>query len=227
MEDLKKHLEFHFKLPNSTVHYKFSSESIIVKGYTAAVKTFADNIHSKFNNLENNILDRCKRKLDVKLDLGKFPNMAILATSHGFYLKEFSTQIAKYESLVEILNPEATKLGIKCLMTKNKCQNEQTVQQWRKNVDAFITSYFAKFKKSTLHLSFNKNEDDKLKSYGSNDKMLITWINESSVEVIGLVNEVDNISSSLKKAQCVLKDKVVNQKDSDIPNKVFYLKLTF
>lgn len=220
LDDLKKHLEFNFKLPNDTVVYEQANDSIVVKGYTAAVRAFADNVHSKFNNLENNILDRCKRKLDVKLDVGKFPAITILSNSNGFFLKEFSTQIAKCEALVELLNLEATKLNIKCLMTKNKCQKEQTVLKWRKNVDTCITNFFAKFKKSTLNLSFSQKNEERLKTHGFGDKMLVTWVNESSVEIIGLVKEVDNVVSNLTKAQCVLKDKLVNKKDLDKGTKV-------
>lgn len=89
MNDLKNHLEVNFKLPQRSLKYTISPDAVLILGYTSFVKTFSDTVHCKFNNLDNNIKDRCKRKLDFKLDSLKTPALAILSKHIDNFQKPF------------------------------------------------------------------------------------------------------------------------------------------
>lgn len=206
LTDLKNHMNFHFKLPLSSLHYNVNQDSITTYGYTTNIKNFADNIHSKFCNLENNIKDRCKHKIDVRLDIHKYPLMIILGNGNGHFLKEFSNQIIKLEALVELIDPDAKNLKLICQMGKNKLTNEQVCLTWRQNIDNFIIRYFAKFRTDRIHkLPFKKSEigSDKtklsLQGYGFNEKiMMIKWLNDDSIDVTGLREDLNKIQNKLK-----------------------------
>lgn len=198
---MQKHLEHNFKLPVNNLSYTFTKESVNVQGYTAAVKLFTDNVHSKFNNLKNNIKDRCKRKLDVRLDEMKCPNIVMLGNAKGHYLKEFSNQLVKLEALVELTNVDATKLKITCKMKNKEQENEEAVNLWRKNIDNFVLKYFAKFR--TDSFSFKREHEKSfsmlLADYGVQSKIRTKWVDDNCVQITGLESEVTMVKSALTK----------------------------
>ncbi len=88
--DLKKHLNSFYQLPAKKLFYKFNNQNLVITviGYADEIDKFSCNILSKFNNLENNINDRLKRKLKVNFDKKLSSNMAIIfQLANGFYLK--------------------------------------------------------------------------------------------------------------------------------------------
>lgn len=113
-------------------------------------------------------------------------------------MKELSNQLVKLEALVELLNPEATILKIACQMDKARMQKEDSVNEWRKNIDQFIAEYFRKFKIEKLAIACQKNElKSKLAPLGLTSSMKALWINENCVEIIGACAEVDKLVKNL------------------------------
>ena len=213
MNDLIKHLELNFNLPVTNLFYTITKDSVNVQGYTSCVKAFTDSVHSKFNNLKNNIKDRCKRKLDVRLDEFKCPNIVVLGNANGHFLKEFSNQLFKHEALVELLNPSATKIKITCEMLKRKLNNEDAVDAWRKNVDQIVVQYFDKFQVDRVCF---KREHEKsfsmlLADFGVHTKLKVNWIDDNCVQIMGLESDITMVKSALSKNQ-------VNVSESDIKN---------
>lgn len=211
---MQKHLEHNFKLPVNNLFYTFTKESVNVKGYTAAVKLFTDNVQSKFNNLKNNIKDRCKRKLNVRLDEMKYPNIVMLGNAKGYFLKEFSNQLVKLEALVELINLDATKLKITCKIKNKEQENEEVVNLWRKNIDNFVHRYFAKFRTDSFSFKreHEKNFSMLLADFGVQSKIRTKWIDDNCVQITGLDTEVTMVKSALTKNPvnmiffCVIKD---------------------
>lgn len=203
MSDLKKHLENNFKLPINNLFYTLTKDSVNAQGYTAAVKLFTDNVHSKFNNLKNNINDRCRRKLDVRLDELKCPNIVMLGNAKGHYLKEFSNQLVKFEALVELISVDATKLKITCKLKNKEQENEEAVNLWRKNIDGFVLKYFAKFR--TENVSFKQENEQSfsilLANSGVQSKIKTKWIDDNTVQITGLDSDVAMVKSALSKNQ--------------------------
>ncbi len=199
LDDLKKHINLNFKHPHPSLHYVLNPDSITLFGYTATVKSFTDSIHSKFNNLENNIKDRCKRKLDVRFSVAKIPNITMLTYSGGFYLKEFASSLARLDAHVELLNAEATSFKINCQMNPTKQQRESAVVEWRNRIDTFVTHYFGKFRTVKIQLAGCSSLDEAmvmLSAAGLTDKTKLTWAQGNYYEISGLLSEVDKIVSN-------------------------------
>ena len=188
IDELLKHLNLFFKLPLQNLHYKMNADSVQAVGYSSFIKLFVENINSKLNSLDNGMKERIRKCLDVKLELGKMPLLAVLSHSNGFFLKEFSNQLARLEATVDLLNTKLTKLSIRCTMGKHKLLNEQAVSLWRKNVDTFLGSYFGKFKIQRVPVQLKQTEIDEL---GLSEHVNVVWIDQTTIELSGLITEVD------------------------------------
>ena len=199
MDDLKKHCE-HFYAKEKTLKYELkSNECLTVYGYATQVKSFNDNIQSKFSNLENNIKDRIRRKLEVKIESNRVPLIAMLSIVTLF--KEFNNQLSKLEAMAELVpisvNQRNSSIKIKCLMNQTKSQNEQLVEQWRTKIDSFILNYFSQF--ITKRFKCKKNDlklDDNL--------VRVIWIEADTVELTGLKTDVDRLELELSRPLCEL-----------------------
>ena len=68
MNDLKNHMK-RFAETNNSLRYEVNgSECVKVVGYIKVVDLFYSDVKSKFNNLDNNIRDRIRRKLDLSIN---------------------------------------------------------------------------------------------------------------------------------------------------------------
>ena len=166
------------------------------------MKLFVENINSKLNSLDSGMKERIRKCLDVKLELGKMPLLAVLSHSNGFYLKEFSNQLARLEATVDLLNTKLTKLSIRCTMGKHKLLNEQAVSLWRKNVDTFLGSYFGKFKIQRVPVQLKQTE---LSELGLGENVNVVWIDETTIELSGLITQVDSAISRLNQKPLPIK----------------------
>ena len=176
LEDLRKHCE-HFFGKEKTLRFEIkSNEHITGYGYTAQVKLFTDNIMSKFSNLENNIKDRIRRKLDVKLEPSRLGMLPVLTDMpNGAYFTQFNSELNRLEAIAELIilppqqhqqqyqknaNPNGISIRIKCLMSQNKQTNEQAVEVWRNKIDSFVLNFFSMFSSKRQKVSFRKGKFD-------------------------------------------------------------------
>lgn len=82
---------------------------------------------------------------------------------------------------------------------KKKLLSEQLVITWRKNLEAFISKFFSQFRTERLTVPFSSNEAEKLATYGINDNMMYSWIDETSIELTGLLTDIKIVQNSLNK----------------------------
>lgn len=195
LDDLRKHCE-HFFAKEKTLKFELmkSNECIQVYGYASQVKTFTDNVQSKFSNLENNIKDRIRRKLDVKLEQQRMPVLAMLSSNNA-YLKDFNNQLNKLEALAELtfLNNKLV-VRIKTTLSAQRQQNEQQVEQWRNKIDSFVVNYFGLFVMKRVKLPCKKQE---FKYDLSKSNAKLVWLDGETVELTGLKADVDKLENEL------------------------------
>ncbi len=122
--DLKNHIKRFFD-GNSSLKYEVKGNDLVrCIGYAKAVELFVSDVRAKFSNLDNNIKDRIRRKLD--LTLSKKSNAVefdVLNSFNGTYLKDFSVFLLKYEASIEKLKNDL--FAIKCTANAKKTQNER------------------------------------------------------------------------------------------------------
>jgi len=204
VDDLKRHCE-HFFSKEKTLKFEliFFESTITAYGYQAQVKQFTDNIQSKFNNLDNNIKDRIRRKLDVKLEPTRIPMLHILTdTPTGYHFNEFNSQLVRLDAAAELLAPlmptnmqknNMILIRIKCNLNQTKQQNEQLVEQWRSKIDSFILNYFSMFvtkRQKVVGIKINslKQLDEKVK---------LTWLDSDTIELTGIKADVERVTNEL------------------------------
>lgn len=191
LDDLKIHLKRSFN-GTTTIKYEYVNNSILVYGYTKAVNLFENNALAKFKNLENNIKDRIKTKLEIKITKQLKPlEFNVLSLFKGVYLKEFTSSLAKLFVSIEKLS---NGFRLSCNLDKEKLKNEQIVDSWRSNINSFMSAYFSKFSIQKLNVSSQKFEKISI------DESLVnvTLLNSSEAEISGIKTEVNRIVALVK-----------------------------
>ena len=131
MTDLKNHMKRFYDNNSNKNSFKYDmksgskNDSIRVVGTTKMVEMFCSDVKAKFNNLENNIRDRIRRKLDLTINKkSQSLQFDILSSFNGVYFKDFSVFMLKYEASIEKHNNDSNMFVIKCTNGK-KIQNEK------------------------------------------------------------------------------------------------------
>jgi hypothetical protein len=128
--DLKTHMKRYYESSNSSQSLKYEikngskNDTIRVMGATVKVELFCHDVKSKFVNLDHNIKDRIRRKLDLTINKKSYPLFFdVLSSFNGVYLKDFSVFLLKYEASIEKTNSDKGFV-VKCTNEKN-LQNEK------------------------------------------------------------------------------------------------------
>jgi len=128
--DLKAHMKRFYESNNVSQSLKYEikngskNDTIRVVGATLKVELFCHDVKSKFVNLDHNIKDRIRRKLDLTINKKSYPLFFdVLSNFNGIYLKDFSVFLLKYEASIEKANSDKG-FAVKCTNEKN-LQNEK------------------------------------------------------------------------------------------------------
>ena len=163
---------------------------------TKEVEIVKSEIHGKIANLENNIKDRIRRKLDL-IVASKFGSIEHLVFNrfNEYYLKDFSVFLLKYEAEIHKLK---SGYGYSIVCTKENISfNETYATDWRNRLDEFIQRYFSKFSHRILEMESKKNE---LESENLDyDKTLVNlfWSSDFCLELVGIKADVDKLVNDL------------------------------
>jgi hypothetical protein len=189
--DLRNHAQ-RFADANSSVRYEISkaNDSVRCVGYTKVVDSFNVDIRAKFNNLDNNIKDRIRRKLD--LVISKKSNLLhyeILSGFNGIYFKDFAASLAKCEADIEKLKNE-NGFTVKCTNQRQN-NNERFVTEWRQNLNDLMVRFFSKFSRKKYKLTQKRGEIN-LNGLEINTTLFkMTWTDDFNVELLGIASEID------------------------------------
>ena len=122
--DLKNHTKRCYENNNKCFKYELKNVSIRVMGMEKMVEMFISDVKAKFNNLENNIRDRIRIKLDLTISKkSQWHQFDVLNSFNGVYLKDFSVFLLKYEASIEKHNSDNSVFVIKC--NGKNIQNEK------------------------------------------------------------------------------------------------------
>lgn len=162
LNDLKVHLKRFFEhIPS--LKYEIQNGTILAYGYSKVVENFDIQTVAKFKNLENNIRDRIKTKLDVKINYKKKPlEFSVLNRFNGIYLKEFSNGLKTLNATVERFNNnnKENSFQVKCTLDQNALKNEPVVEAWRNKINSYINSFFRNFRIKLLKLTIEATKNN-------------------------------------------------------------------
>lgn len=196
VKDLEAHLNRFFDSVQTVKCEIKGTRSVNLYGLTKEVDRVKSEIHGKLANLENNIKDRIRRKLDL-IVASKFGSIEHLVFSrfNDYYLKDFSVFLLKYEAEIHKLK---NSYGYSIICTKENINfNETYATDWRKRLDEFIQRYFSKFSHRILEMESKKNELDLEKL--DYDKKLVNlfWSSDFRLELVGIKADVDKLVNDL------------------------------
>ena len=168
--------------------YKAELDFINVLGYADAVNEFVSQVKSKFARLLNDI--KIKQLLEIKIASNTSEYKA-LKSFNQICFQEFELALKQCDAIV-VKNPHDFVLKYE---SNDDITSTETAIAWKERVNQMIKTYFAKFKRQTFELKQQSIEVNKLLI--ENSKVSYNWVDKQTIELFGLVNEVDKTIGAL------------------------------
>lgn len=192
LNDLKSHLNKCISENTFTVIYEFSkfNDTVTLTGYSRVIEKVEESVLAKFKNLDNNIKDRIKTKLDVKIHSNQ-KEFSVLAYFKPVQI-EFGASLFKFNATLET-NVKFYKIN--CALDTATLKNEQAINIWREKINAHIQNYFARFKQTRLKLIDEKGyiRAMEINSLIDANKVNLSFIGKTEIEITGLLDEVEKV----------------------------------